>query len=179
MSRFTLMLAALFCLVGHAPGDWIREVEIASEPARNGQKDFTVRILPARTHRCETLVFECVYHQEFPWVNARGKEYVKIHEPVRFAYRRKGVKFVNDLDKYVSFRVPVSLARLQTMYGDKVFNAEHPVTVARMKISVLAGEDEVAWSRELPAEGKHVLIDPEADPAPLPPAEEGGTPEKP
>ncbi|MFN2164666.1 MAG: hypothetical protein ACK2U9_00210, partial [Anaerolineae bacterium] len=90
------LAAAALLLAGLAPahGDaWLREIEVTAHPKRDdGQEDYSVRLLPARNHHVDSLHFECVYHQEFPWENLRGKRYTKIHEPVAFPYDRYDVK---------------------------------------------------------------------------------------
>jgi hypothetical protein len=141
-----------------AQTNWVREIEITSEPEAGGQQDFNVRITPARTHACSNIEFECVYRQVFPWTDAAGRKSRKIHEPVVFTYRRPDVKAVNDLDLNISFRVPVSLDRLGIIYGPKVFNGGFPVAVDRMRISGRA-PDGVLWSCEVKASGKHDAAD--------------------
>ena len=126
---------ALLLAVRVCSGGFFSEIEVLSDPEVNGQKDYTVRFHPVESHTCDEVVFECIYAQEIPWTEADGKKSVKIHEPVRFAYRRAGAKFVNDLDHYISFRVPVAFSRLERMYGEGVFKAEYPVVIRRMRIS--------------------------------------------
>lgn len=153
------LACALFTLDAVAQGNtWLQEIEITSEPERKGKKDFTVRILPGKTHDCDKIIFECIYHQEFPWEDARGRKYTKIHEPVTFKYRRRDIKLVDDLDTYVSFRVPISMKRLATAHGRKVFNKNYPVSVARLKIKAVSG-NQTRWSHELKATGVHKLTD--------------------
>ena len=130
----------------------ISEIEISSEPEKDGQRDFSVRLLPGKTHRCDDIVFECVYHQEFPWENLRGKKYTKIHEPVSFVYYSNNVRMVADLDRYISFRVPMSLTRLKKAYGEKTFNKEYVITIGHIKIKGMR-DKEVIWSYDLPAGG--------------------------
>jgi len=154
MTKSLGILAISLLWVGSAHGDWFTEIEIGAEKEVDGQRDFTVKFTPGITHQCDQVVLECIYHQEFPWTNARGKKYTKVHEPVRFSYRRHAVKFVNDLDVYISFRAPVSMKRLQRIYGPKVFNEDHAVTIARMRLRGIRGEKEL-WAFELRPGMKH------------------------
>ena len=156
MKRLSIsVLVGLACCVGARAG-WISEIEISSEPTEDGQVDYSVRILPGKTHQCDKIVFECVYHQKFPWENARGKKYIKVHEPVSFAYRRRDVGLVDSLDTHISFRVPLSRKRLVAAYGDKVFQKEYPITISRMKITATSA-GETRWSYDLKADGMHDL----------------------
>jgi len=145
-----------FCRMGQA--DWLKEVELSHDPEKDGQADYTVRILPAQTHLCDQIILECVYRQKFPWENARGKKYIKIHEPVSFTYRRHHVRLVADLDAYISFRVPISPERLSSAYGPTVFRKGVPITVSRIKISGLL-KGKPLWSHDLEADQKHDLTD--------------------
>jgi len=133
---------------------WVRELEIRCEPEQDGQSDYTVRIRPGASRRYDRVLFECVYHQEFPWEDLRGRSYTKIHEPVRFTYRRADVKLVNDLDAYISFRVPVGHEQLRRMYGPKVFNDAFPVSVPRMRITAVS-DGAPAWSYEVAVPGAY------------------------
>ncbi|MGQ9661578.1 MAG: hypothetical protein ACUVWX_04465 [Kiritimatiellia bacterium] len=152
----TVMVASLMFL--HAgqitAGELLREIEIRSEPEAHGHKDFMVRMLPGQTYECERVQFECVYHQEFPWEDVRGRKYTKIYEPVNFKYQCKDVKFVNDLDTYISFRVPIGRDLLESAYGETTFVKGYPVTITRMKITAFANGAPL-WSYEVPAAGKH------------------------
>ena len=142
----------LFFSVGQA--GWLKEVEISHEPEKNGQMDYTVRFLAATSHSCDQIVFECMYHQEFPWENARGQKYMKIHEPVSFVYSRHHAKLVAALDNNISFRVPISMKRLSEAYGKKTFRKGSPVTISRLKISGLV-KGKPLWSHDLEADKKH------------------------
>ena len=136
-----------------AASSWFKEIQVSSEPEVEGKKDFTVRLRPNQTHSCEAIEFECMYHQEFPWQDERGKTYTKIHEPASFVYRRKDVSMTDDLDRYVSFKVPMRRADLEEKYGPKTFHTNYPITVSQIKISGLV-EGKPIWIYEVPAEGK-------------------------
>ncbi|MCX7590116.1 MAG: hypothetical protein N2255_00665 [Kiritimatiellae bacterium] len=153
-------------------GELIREIEIRSEPEANGHKDFTVRLLPGQTYECERVQFECVYHQEFPWEDVRGRKYTKIYEPVNFKYQRKDVKFVNDLDTYISFRVPIGRDLLENAYGETAFAKGYPVTISRIRITAFA-EGKPLWSYEVPAGGKHLTANLQTSLPPAPPQQTG------
>ncbi len=156
MKRLLLATICMLLICPATRAGWLGEVKISHEPEKKGQIDYTVRITPAKTHSCDQIIFECVYHQEFPWVNLRGKKYLKIHEPVSFTYRRQKVKLVADLDTCISFRVPISKERLSTIYGQKVFRKGFPITISRIKLSGLT-EGKIRWSHDLKSDGKHDL----------------------
>ncbi|MBM4143148.1 MAG: hypothetical protein FJ225_06115 [Lentisphaerae bacterium] len=146
--------AAAQAATNAAEEPWFREIEITSEPGTSGQNEYSVRFTPGRTHACSKIVFECVYRQLVPRVTPEGERVTRVYEPVRFAYTRPDVRVVNDLDLYVSFRVPVDMTRLEAIYGDRTFNRSCKVSVDRMRISGFEGNRQL-WSYELKAEGKH------------------------
>lgn len=131
----------------------VREIEITSTPPENGQQTFTVRFTPDETAEYDKVSFDCILQQVFTNQATHQAKGLKIHEPGVFTYRRKDVKMVTDLDAHISFRVPVSLDRLQEIYGQTAFNTNHPVTVARMVIT--ASGPQLNWSCEIPASGIH------------------------
>jgi hypothetical protein len=146
-----ITLGFMSCCVALA--EPVREIEITSTPPENGQQTFTVRFTPDETVEYEKLSFDCVLQQAFTNEATDQAKGLKIHEPGVFTYRRKDVKMVTDLDANISFRVPVSLDRLQEIYGQTAFNTNHPVRVARMVIT--ASGPLSTWSCEIPAEGVH------------------------
>ena len=150
---FLIALMTACCAVRGFAQDWFREIEVTSEETVANKMDYTVRFTPARNHLCDRIVFECVYHQEFPWENARGRKYIKIHEPVNFVYRRPAVKMVNDLDQHVSFRAPYGLATVVAKYGPKLFNKDFPVTVDRILMTAFCGQQKL-WSYAVPIGAK-------------------------
>ena len=156
LSRLSRRVLAVWlaCLPLVSAADWLSEVEITRDPVKKGEQEYTVRLLPNKTHQCDKVVFECVYRQEFPWENARGKVYTKIHEPVPFTYRSRDVRLVADLDNYTNFRVPIGLELLAKAYGDKVFNKDYPVTIARIRITGSSASG-VLWQHELKVPGLH------------------------
>ena len=62
------------------------------------------------------------------------------------------MRLVSGLDKYISFRVPMSMAFLKKTYGAKIFNAEYPVVIGHIKIKGMRRED-VVWHYDLKAGG--------------------------
>jgi hypothetical protein len=139
-------------------GEPVREIEITHDPEVKGKTVYTVRMMPAETRSYDAITFECVYHQEFPWVDTRGRKSTKVHEPVTFKYRRTDVELVNDLDAYINFRVPTSREQLDRIYGPKVFNKDHPVTVAHIRMTAVAA-GETVWRYDLAAPGKHNIAE--------------------
>lgn len=113
-----------------------REVEIKTEPESQGAQVYNCRLLPDRTEQCSLIMFECVYRQEYPWESSDGKTATKVTEPATFAYREKDVKLVDDLNRHISFKVPVAMERLVAIHGRHVFNTNFPVVVDRVRITV-------------------------------------------
>ena len=146
------LLVAPACLADEAPAVPFSKIEISRDAEENGQTVYSVKFSPRARVACDRVEFECVYHQEFPWENFRGEAYTKIHEPVNFVYRRENIRFLTQLDWYCNFRVPTARKLLETAYGEKAFNRNHPITIARMIIRGVADE-KVLWSYELPPSG--------------------------
>jgi hypothetical protein len=168
------MAAAALLLPSRAWADGVKEVEISSDPPEDGEQVFTVRIRPSKNRVYEKIVFDCFLHQEFQWENERQSVTNKVHEPAVYTYRRKDVKLVEDLDCFVSFRVPVGMERLRDIYGVTAFNTNAPVTVSRMKITGYK-KDASVWRVEVPANGLHVVDAPATD-AEKPAAEDSKPP---
>jgi hypothetical protein len=74
-------------------------------------------------------------------------------EPATFVYREKNVRMVAELDKHISFWVPLGMEDIQQAYG-KLFSTNAPVTVARFRITAVSKGENV-WSIEVPAGGVH------------------------
>ena len=155
MIKRTLLLILLAATVTAVAAErpLFSEIEVSSEPGEDGVRVYTVRLAPDRTATYDLIVYDCVYRQEFPWENFRGKKYTKVHEPVSFVYREKVPRLVAELDHYTNFRVPLSMERLVAAYGHKVFNKDEAVTVDRIRISALKG-GVTQWIYEVPAQGK-------------------------
>ena len=156
MKRFVRACCALAALPLLAD-EWLRTVKISLDPVEDGQQIVTVCITPAKTVEYDQVVFDCVYHQQFPWKDERGRTLSKIIEPVVFTYRRAPLKLTADLDAYVSFRVPVSYARLADAYGLNTFATNAPILIDRLRIH---GDRENAklWEQELKAPGLHTNL---------------------
>jgi hypothetical protein len=149
--KYTIALLLGLTVWFPAHAEPVREIEITSIPPDNGQQLFTVRFTPNETLLYDKVTFECVLRQEFAEETTHQNKGTKIHEPANFTYTRKDVKMVEDLDNFISFRIPVSHPRLQDIFGPTAFNTNHPVTVARMTIS--ASGKQATWSCEIPASG--------------------------
>lgn len=143
---------------GTNTNNWVRIVDISVEPGPGGQDEYTIKITPDRTQKYDELQFACVYHQEFPWENVRGQKYIKIHEPVSFLFRRADIELVNELDAYVSFRVPMDREALKEKHGENVFNPDYPITVSRITISGIVNSKPL-WTIDLPPKGKHIVAE--------------------
>lgn len=146
-------VAILLVVVNITLAEWVSKIEIQVDPIKDGTRIYTFKFAPEKTQEYDYINFECIYHQEIPWVNPRGEKYTKIHEPVSFSYRRKSVRFVADLDSYICFRVPFDYNDLCERYGPNVFHANYPITVPRIKITAVTN-NVPAWSIELSGEGK-------------------------
>ncbi len=161
-NRFSAALngtAVLFATIGLGAGvaraEWLSEAEISIEPAgKPGEMHYSVRLAPGKTQRYDAIVFELHYHQTFPWIDARGKRTMRVHEPVSFVYRRRSVNLVQELDHHISFRVPVDRKDLEKKYGEHTFNKGYPVTIERMTISGVSGK-KTLWTYSMPARGKN------------------------
>jgi len=162
--------AALAAAVRAGP---LSEVEITADPVQKGQQIYTVRMRPAETRKYDKLVFECVYRQDLPWEMTNEARRIKIHEPASFTYPRKDVKMTEDLDCYISFRVPIGMELLQETWGKTLFDPCQPVRISRMRISGIVSNAPL-WTVEVEADGLHKLGDSSASP----PAE-GKKPDKP
>jgi hypothetical protein len=151
---------------------YIREINIKSEPEALGQKTFMVRFTPSKTAVYDEIILECVYRQELPWEDMKGRKYTKILEPVNFIFRRGSASFVNDLDADVNFKVPMAYDTLSQKFGATTFNKAFPIAVNRILITGIVG-GEVVWKLELASSGTFDVTDktrvPEAVPQ-TPPA---------
>ena len=152
-----LLLAC--CLLTALPltaDEWLRAVKISLDPAEDGQQIVTVTITPNKTVEYDQVLFDCVYHQQFPWRDEHGKPLTKVVEPVVFTHRRAPLKLTADLDAYVSFRVPVSYSRLADAYGPNTFSTNAPILIDRVRISGQSGDPPAPlWQVELKAPGTH------------------------
>jgi hypothetical protein len=128
--------------------DDLREAEMTVEPEPEiGKAIYTFRFLPAKTQVVEKLVFECVYRQKFMVENSRGEKFEKIHEPEVFKYERKQEKFVDELDLYLNFRIPISRERIVQAFGKNIFNEQAEIVVDRVRVTAtVAGKK--AWQME-------------------------------
>ena len=168
-----LLATALSALAFAAnAGQWLDEVEITLDPPDGGQQIVNVRLAPSSTVEYEQLRFECVYRQELKWRDDRGRESVKVVEPVTFTYRRPDVKLVQELDFYCSFRAPSGLQKLVETYGKGVFGPDAPVVIDRLRISGIK-DGKTLWREELKTDGVHKIVD-----APAKKAEGGKKPPK-
>jgi len=132
---------------------WVREIEIKADPDEDGKRIYSFRFTPDKTCHYKVIEFECFFRQEFPWEDVRGRKYTKVHEPVTFTFRRENIKFVNDLDAFINFRVPVSRKRLVKKYGDKTFNKDAPIKLDRFRVTATANGKTI-WDLILRAGGK-------------------------
>ncbi len=149
---FILLLITISSAIN---AQYIKLIEITTEPEPTGKTIYTFRFTPGTTEIYDLLTFELTYHQEFPFEDSSGKKYTKIHEPESFTYKRKNEKFVNELDNYINFRIPMSLELLKKMYGDRTFREEFPVTISAIKIRADKVGKKV-WEYKFPPTGKFI-----------------------
>ncbi len=131
-------------------------VEITRELEPSGKVILTFKFTPAKTQTIEQLTFECTFHQEFPFEDSDGRKYTKIHEPEKFTYKRKDEKFVEELDNYINFRVPLTLELLKPMYGEKTFNDKYPVSISKVKVTAKDAGKKLWEYSFSPPEGKYL-----------------------
>lgn len=155
------LLAGLVLLGMSAAAAPLREIEVTSDPPDGSQQVFTLRIKPSETHAYEKMTFECTYRQEFESQATDSVGSKVVNEPASFTYRRKDIKLVDDLDCYVSFRVPMGIAKLSDMFGKTTFNTNSPIVVSRIRITAFDATGK-AWTCSVDAKGLHTFA---ADPA--------------
>ena len=170
MKRILLVFCALTALNGLAD-EWLRTVQILIEKPDDGQQILNLRFTPNKSAEYDQLLFECVYRQQFPWQDEHGKTVTKVLEPVVFTYHRPSVKMVADLDLNLSFRVPVSYARLAEAFGADTFRTNAPIVIDRLRIFAERGEARL-WELELKVPGKYEI--PTRAPKPPPPPPQKG-----
>ena len=150
------VVALLFLGMATRAGSFkIQELNILREDEGTGKTIFTVHILPGETKQFDKVEYVVIYHQDFPFEDSRGNKYHKIHEPANYKYTRKTVKFVEDLDNYVNFRVPISRERLKTIYGKFAFHPKYPITEPRMIIRAY-DDGEVVWEQVIKTDKAYV-----------------------
>ncbi|MEI6210318.1 MAG: hypothetical protein WCR06_01705 [bacterium] len=171
MKRLTLVVCLLVACNGMAD-EWLRTVKIAIEPLDDGQRILNLRFTPNKTVEYDMLLIECVYRQSLPWQDEQGRTTYKILEPVNFVYRRPSVKMVADLDINMSFRVPLSHARLADAFGTDTFKTNFPIVIDRLRIIAERGEARL-WEQELQVPGTY-SIQPRPPKAPPPDSKKKG-----
>ncbi len=125
-----------------------KRLEITPDPPGEAVQVFTVRMTPSETAVYDEIRFECVYRQTFEQRRSSGRTVRRTVEPASHTHREREVRLVEDLDRYISFRVPIDLEELGRAYGP-VFHTNGTVSVSRIRISALrAGE--TAWSVDTP-----------------------------
>lgn len=124
------------------------EVKLDGEPV-SGRQVISVRFTPMQTRAYEMLTFECVLRQEYMQTDSAGRTRRRVVEPAVFTHRERGVKFVEALDKHISFWVPIAVDKLKEAFGDTLFVANAPVTIRNVIIRAYDG-GEVVWTVESP-----------------------------
>ena len=171
MKRLALVFCALAATTGLAD-EWVRTIRIAIEPPEDGQRILNLRFTPNKTVEYDMLLIECVYRQSLPWQDEQGRSTFKILEPVVFTYRRPALKMVADLDLNMSFRVPISHARLADAFGSDTFKTNFPIVIDRLRIIAERGEARL-WEQELQVPGLYEIKTRPPKTPPPPPKKKG------
>jgi hypothetical protein len=146
--RAVALLAILLGGLAAAAIDDLREAEMTIEPEPEiGKAIYTFRFLPAKSQVADKLTFECIYRQVFTVENSRGETFEKIHEPEVFKVERRNEKFVDELDLYINFRVPISRERIVQAFGKGIFNEQAEISIDRVRVTATVGGKK-AWSME-------------------------------
>jgi hypothetical protein len=156
----------LFAVTALRADEWLSTVGITLDPPEGAQQVVSFAFKPLRSAEYDQLVFECVYRQEIPWQDERGRAMTKVIEPVTFTFRRANVKLVAELDFYCNFRAPSGFAKLTQDFGPNTFSKDGgPITIDRVRIGGdIQGKR--AWQHEFKAPGTHAVVAPKAPPPP-------------
>lgn len=122
------------------------EMKFDGEPV-SGKQVVTVRFTPGETKTYEQMVFECVLRQEYTQTDSLGRQRRRVVEPATFVHRERGVRFVEALDKHISFWVPIGVEQLKEAFGDTLFVAQAPVTIQKIVVKAFIN-GEVVWALE-------------------------------
>ena len=164
-----IVLAAVSSLA--AP---VKEWEAREEDAPvSGKQAVSVRFAPGETADYDQLVFDCRLRQEFAKLDSSGQMRRRVIEPVDFTYREDHVRMVADLDKHISFWVPVSYEEVARAFGEQTFVADAPIHVSRIKVTALR-EGHPVWTLEGEVGRRH-RVAPATPPPPAPAAPKPGT----
>jgi hypothetical protein len=147
---------------------WLATVGISLDPPDGSQQVVSFAFKPVRSAEYNQLIFECIYRQEIPWTDERGRAVKKIIEPVTFTFRRADVKLVAELDFFCNFRAPYGYEKLTQDFGPNTFAKDGaPITIDRVRISGEIGGKRV-WQHEFKASGTHTVVEPPPPPPPAP-----------
>ncbi len=170
-----LLLAAISAGAAAPVREWDARKDGA--PA-DGKQVLSVRLAPTATKEYEMLVFEIPLRQSYERTDSLGKTTRRTTEPAVFVYREKNVRLVQDLDKHISFWVPVALNLVREAFGETLF-VDAPVLIQTVRITAMVnGVKE--WTIEAPLDGSVCRPKPDKSapgaraPAPRPPAPPAG-----
>jgi len=122
------------------------EIKLDEKPV-SGKQVVSIRFSPGETRNYDQFVFDCVLRQEYVQTDSSGRQRKRIVEPATFTFRENGVRFVEALDKHLSFWVPVGVEQLKEAFGDTLFVGTAPVTIHKITIKAMVGGDAV-WTLE-------------------------------
>ena len=156
MLRIITMFAIVTTAISAYAGEWLQTVELKAAPEKDGEIEFTVRFTPSKTVQYSLIEFTSVYQQTFPFKDSLGRKRNKTIEPVKYSYKRRNIKLVDDLDSYVIFRTPINVAKLNDTYGAKTFVENAPVKVDRILMTAYTNDVQVWQGMLVP--GKSVTV---------------------
>ena len=143
-----LAIGAAAAIAAGAAAGPVREYEIKmDDPPVSGKQVVSVRFTPGETTNFDQLVFDCVLRQEYIQKDSSGRERKRVVEPATFTFRENGVRFVEALDKHISFWVPVGVEQLKEAFGDTLFVGSAPVTIYKITIRAMVS-GEAVWTLE-------------------------------
>ncbi len=166
MNARWILLGGVALMAAAALAAPVKEWEAHEEDAPvSGKQAVSVRFAPGETADYDQLVFDCRLRQEFSKLDSSGEMRRRVIEPVDFTYREDGVRMVADLDKHISFWVPVSYEEVARAFGEHTFVPDAPIHVSRVKITALRGGQPV-WTLEGELGRLHKVTPPPAAPQP-------------
>ncbi len=148
MTKAWILALGTVAAAGVAAATPVREIEVKlDDKPVSGKQVVSVRFTPGETKAYDQLVFDCVLRQEYIQKDSSGRERKRVVEPATFTYREDGVRFVEALDKYVSFWVPVGMDQLKESFGKTLFVGTAPVIIHKVVVRALVNGDPV-WTIE-------------------------------
>ncbi len=134
MIKWICCLVVLLAVsIGYAE-DPLKTFSASVDQPERGRQTVTVRMIPSATRTYDELLFEAVLGQRFMFKRADGSRKMRTFKPATFTYRDKNVRLVEDLEKYISFRVPVGQDEAKKAFGVKTFRDGVVIEILEIKI---------------------------------------------